>query len=510
MTVVPNAFLVGAGPGDPGLMTRRGLELLHSCDVVLYDRLVHPGLLDEAPAEAERVFVGKQPGRPSMPQAEIDALVVQHARAGKRVVRLKGGDPFVFGRGADEAQALAAAGIAFEIVPGVSSATAVPAYAGIPVTHSGLSSSFAVLTGHASSERPGAAKRWQELARAADTLVLLMGVAALEDTTARLIEAGRDPGEAAAVIERGTTTDQRTVVGTLETIAAVARDASIEPPAITVVGSVVSLRDALVWYELRPLFGKRVVVTRPRSSAAELVARLEELGAEALCVPTIAIEDPPSWDDLDGALDRLEKGEFAWAIFASANAVDKVFERLAASGRDARALAGARIAAVGPATEGALARRGLRADLVPATHTLEALMPDLGPASGRVFFPRPATAPPDAAEALATAGWDVVAPDAYRTSPKMRIASVAAQEVSNGRFDVLTLASGSAAGAFVEVFGKPEELGLAGGGGSERFCVCIGPATAGAARRLGFRVDSVAAEHTAEGLVQAILGLFSS
>ena len=277
-TKAPQVFLVGAGPGDPGLITRRGLELLRSCDAVLYDRLVDPRLLDEAPAEAERVFVGKQPGGTSMPQAAIDRLVVQHATEGKRVVRLKGGDPFVFGRGADEAQALGAAGIAFEVVPGVTSAIAVPGYAGIPLTHSGVSSSFAVLTAHASADRPGAAERWEAMARGAETLVLMMGVSALGDTMDRLIEAGRDREEPAAIIERGTTPDQRTVVGSVGTIAELATAAGIEPPAVTVVGKVVTLRDAVAWFESRPLFGLRVVVTRPRDQAHELSDALVQPG----------------------------------------------------------------------------------------------------------------------------------------------------------------------------------------------------------------------------------------
>ena len=504
----PNAFLVGAGPGDPGLITRRGLELVRSCDVLLYDRLVHPSLVSEAPSSAETMYVGKIPGAPSMPQAEIDSLIVKHAREGKRVVRLKGGDPFVFGRGADEAQALAAAGIAFEIVPGVSSAIAVPAYAGIPVTHSGMASSFAVVTAHESSDRPGAEERWRELARGAGTLVLMMGVAGLEEAAQRLIAAGRDASEPAAVVERGTTSDQRTVVGTLETIAEVARDANVESPAVTVVGSVVQLSSALSWFESRPLFGRRVIVTRQREQARELVDRLQELGAEAIVVPTISIEDPVSWDELDAALKELEQGSLSWVVFASANAVAKVFDRLDTFGKDVRAFGSARIAAVGPATERALAQRGLRADLVPTVHKLEALIADLGPPGGKVLLPRPQDTPSEDLEALRAAGWEVLAPVAYRTTSTTRFDPRSAADVREGRFDVLTFASGSAARAYVEAFGTPDELGLAGD--SDKAVVCIGPTTAEVARNLGFKVTAVAEEHSTEGLVAAILEVGSA
>lgn len=503
MTSIPNAFLVGAGPGDPGLITRRGLELVRTCDVVLYDRLVHPNLLDESPSGAERVFVGKIPGAPLMPQAEIDSLIVKHARAGKRVVRLKGGDPFVFGRGADEAQALAAAGIAFEIVPGVTSAVAVPAYAGIPVTHSGMASSFAVVTAHESSDRPGAEERWRDLARGAGTLVLMMGVAGLEAATDKLIAAGRDEDEPAAVIERGTTVDQRTIVGTLGSIAQIARDASVESPAVTVVGSVVQLSSALSWFETRPLFGKRVIVTRQRDQARELVEQLEELGAETIVLPTISIEDPASWDQLDDALKRLADQTFSWIVFASVNAVAKVLGRLDEFGKDARVFGSARIAAVGPATEKALLDHGLRADLVPSVHKLEALVSDLGPPEGRLLIPRPDDASSEDLEAVRAAGWDVVAPVAYRTTAEVRFDSRRAADVKEGRFDVLTFASGSAARAFVATFGSPQQLGLAGD--SARLVICIGPTTAEVARSLGFVVAAVAEEHTAEGLVKAVL-----
>jgi uroporphyrinogen III methyltransferase/synthase len=488
-------FLVGAGPGDPGLITRRGLDLLRSCDVVLYDRLVSPALLDEAPAEAERVFVGKDVGDLLMPQATIDALIIESARAGKRVVRLKGGDPFVFGRGADEAQALAAAGISFEIVPGVTSATAVPAYAGIPVTHSGVSSSFTVLTAHESATRADSAERWRSLATGAQTLVFLMGVGALEETVARLIEAGRDPNEPAAIIEWGTTPKQRTVVGTLESIAGAAREAQIKPPATTIVGPVIRLRAAMDWFESRPLFGRRVVVTRPKVDSRSMADALTILGADVIHVPILEIVDPPSWDELDGALKRLNDGAFEWVAFASAHAVAKTFERLGALGLDARAFAGSKVAAVGTATERALIDEGIRPDLVPVRFTAKELAASMGRGSGAVLLPRPLEAPRGIVDNLTAAGWDVVEVTAYDTRPA-EVDPDAAARIAEGDFDIVTFLSPSAVDAFMDAFGSVSD---------EKLVACIGPSTAEAAKGRGLRVDIVPDEHTAEGLVAALL-----
>ncbi|HWL64419.1 MAG TPA: uroporphyrinogen-III C-methyltransferase [Actinomycetota bacterium] len=488
-------YLVGAGPGDPGLITRRGLELLRSCDVVLYDRLVDPSLLDEAPTHAERISVGKVPGGPRPAQAAIDRLIVEHAVEGKKVVRLKGGDPFVFGRGADEAQALAAAGIAFEIVPGVSSAVAVPAYAGIPLTHSGLSSSFAVITAHESAARPGAQERWSELARGATTLVLLMGVGALEETCRRLIDAGLTPDEPAAVIERGTTSDQRTIVGSVGSIAQLAIEAGIEPPAVTIVGPVVSLRDAIAWFETRPLIGVSVVVTRPHVQSKDLARALRAAGAGVIVAPTIAIEDPESWAELDRAVAELSKGAYDWVVFSSRNAVERVNGRVWESEGDARALAGTRIVAVGPGTVGALHSAGLRADLVPDDHSGAGIAAALGSGSGRILLPRPSDAPDALPGALRDGGWEVNEVEAYRTviGPGLPHETVVA-----GDFDAVIFASGSAVRGFVELYGKADSLG-------SKVIICIGNSTAEAARELGFEVTVTAAEPTAQALVQALV-----
>ena len=508
MTDGANVHLVGAGPGDPGLITRRGLEVLRQADVVLFDRLVDPRLIDEAPPSAERVFVGKRAGGPVMPQAAIDRLIVDHARTGKRVVRLKGGDPFVFGRGADEAQALAAAGIAFEVVPGVTSAIAVPAYAGIPVTHSGLSSSFAVLTAHESSARPGAAERWDAVATGAGTLVLMMGVAKLSEVTDRLIAAGRDPNEPAAVIERGTTGDQRTVVAKLADIASIAQRAEISPPAITVVGAVVQLRNAIDWFERRPLFGRRAIITRAREQAASLTDSLIALGAEVILAPTIRIDPPESFEELDRSLEKLRSDLYEWVAFSSANGVDKTLARLWEIGGDARWLGSTKVAAVGPATTEVLRDYGVRPDLVPSAHTAESLAEAIGRGEGSVLLPRPEDAPADLPNALQGLGRTVDQVIAYRTVTAEIDAGIS-DEIRSGRFDVVTFASGSAVRGFVEGLGPPEKLGLGKSSETDKTVACIGPSTAEVAMELGFRVDTVASEHSAPGLAAALVTYFS-
>lgn len=486
-------FLVGAGPGDPGLITRRGLDLVRSCDVLVYDRLVASSLVTEAPAGAELLFVGKTPGETSMPQATIDALVVSKAREGKRVVRLKGGDPFVFGRGADEGQALAAAGISFEVVPGVTAAVAVPAYAGIPVTHGGMSSSFAVITGHEASPRPGNEARFAALATGAETLILLMGVSSLEETSVRLIEAGRSPDDPVALVERGTTPAQRTVVATLSTVGEVARRENVSAPVTTVVGPVVALRPALSWYESRPLFGQRIVVTRARHQASTLIHELEQLAAEVLPMPTIRIVDPPSLDELDAAIERLSAGEYAWVMFASVNAVERFFFRLQRS-YDSRVIADTKVAAVGPATEQCLRGFGIRADLMPDEFTAAATVQVLGEAGpGKILLPRPQGAPLDVVDALRAQGWEVdnvVTYQTLRVRPDVKMLA--------GSIDAVVFMSPTSVEGFTDLTDAAKlDPGYR--------VVCIGPSTARRAEELGLQVAAVAQPHTTGGLVEALI-----
>jgi uroporphyrinogen III methyltransferase/synthase len=496
--VIGKVWLVGAGPGDPGLITRRGLEVLRSCDVVLHDRLVPAALLDEAPEGAERIFVGKKPGETHSRQVVADALLVQRAQSGARVVRLKGGDPFVFGRGGEEAQLLVQAGIPFEIVPGVSSAIAVPAYAGIPVTHRGVADSFVVLTGRDAEGEPK--HRWEAIA-GVDTIVLLMGASGLDRVAGHLIDAGRDPSTPAAVIEWGTTSVQRTVVAPLGSIASASADARIRPPATTVVGEVVRLRDAIAWFESRPLFGLSVVVTRAPAQAGRLSALLAERGAHVIEAATIQIEEPASYDALDRALANLHDHD--WVVFTSTNAVGAFFGRLEAADKDTRALAGTRVAAVGSTTESSVRRYGIRPDLVPQSFTGEDLAAALGAGTGSVLLPRAEDAPRSFLDALEGAGWKVDEVIAYRNVPAAASAPGVA-EVLAGSFDVMTFTSASTA-RNLAALASAEDLGLDPEG--ERRVACIGPTTADAARDLGFRVDVVADPHTIEGLVAAVESL---
>src|ERR671911_409837 len=371
-------YLVGAGPGDPGLMTRRSLELIGQADAILYDRLIPPGALDGARPEAELRYVGKEPGAAAVTQEETNQLLVELARAGKRVVRLKGGDPFVFGRGGEEAEALAAAGVPFEVVPGVTAGVAARAYAGIPVTHRDGASAVAFVTGHEDPAKPDTALDWDALARFPGTLVFYMGVKNLPLIAERLTAAGRDPHEPVAVVERGTYAGQRTVVDTLSGIAARVESEGVRPPSITVLGRVAELRETIAWLETRPLHGEVVAVTRARAQASGLAATLRELGAEVVETPAIRIEPRPVEGELRAAIDRIE--EYALVCVTSPNGVQLLFDALATVGRDARALAGATVAAIGPGTAAELADRGIVADVVPERFVAEALVEALAPA----------------------------------------------------------------------------------------------------------------------------------
>jgi uroporphyrinogen III methyltransferase / synthase len=417
-------YLVGAGPGDPGLITRRGADLVGRADVVVYDGLASPVLLRLARPGCELVYAGKKhtpAGEPPLAQEEIDRILVEHARAGKQVVRLKGGDPFVFGRGAEECEALAAAGVRFEIVPGVSAATAVSAYAGIPLTARGIASSVAYATGHeagqTSTDDRTSAIDWKAIA-GADTVVLFMALSTAADCCARLVAAGRDPATPAAAIHWGTTASQRTVVAALADLPSAIAATGLKPPALLVIGDVVRLRQRLSWFEDRPLAGARVLITRPIEQAERFSLALAELGAEPLHCPLTRIVDPPPDDAarLEASLAQLSR--FAWIVFASANAVDRFFAALRDRRLDGRALAGVRIACVGQATAAALARQGLLADLVPrhgdAAGVARAII-DAGDLTGaRVLVPRADKGRDEAIELLRAAGAEVEAIAIYQ------------------------------------------------------------------------------------------------
>jgi uroporphyrinogen III methyltransferase/synthase len=519
-------YLIGAGPGDPGLLTLAGRDALARADVVVYDRLAHPALLDHAPPGAERVYVGKQAARHALPQNEINALLAERALAGKTVARLKGGDPFVFGRGGEEAEFLRARGVRFVVVPGVTSAIAAPAYAGIPVTHRDASSSFAVITGHerddareSGTRAAGAAeprRRWDRIAWAADTLVFLMGVEALNEIVARLIEHGRPPETPVALVQWGTWAErQRVATGTLATIVDVVRAAGITAPAVTVIGEVVRWRESLRWFEPsssgapdagRPLSGKRVLVTRAREQASALSERLRAEGAEPVEFPTIRIEPPADdYATLDAALAGLHR--YHWVVFTSANGVARVWERLAAAGRDARAFGGAKIAAIGPATGGALRERGIRADFVPTEFVAEAVVEQFPePVRGQaILIPRAAEAREVLPERWRDAGAarvDVV--PAYRTVLETVDAAAIRRLLAAGGLDAVTFTSSSTVKNFVEALGAggPVEIPPA------TRLAAIGPVTAQTCRELLQEPDVTAEDYTIDGLVAALAARF--
>jgi len=483
-------YLVGAGPGDPGLLTRRGAELLARADVVVHDRLGTADLLDLARPDAEMVSAGKAPGQVDLTQDEINAVLVDRGRAGLEVVRLKGGDPFVFGRGGEEAEALAAAGVPFEVVPGITSAIGAPAYAGIPVTHRGRSTHFTVVTG---SEDPAKATTdvdWEALARTGGTLVILMGAARIGGIADRLMAGGLAPDTPVAAVRDGTRPDQRTVRATLATIGA----AGVRAPAAIVVGAVAALD--LTWFESRPLFGRTVVVTRAREQVSELRTRLERLGAGVLELPAIAIKPVP--------FTVPPLADYAWVVFTSVNGAHAFFTQgLAPAGLDARALGGVRVAAIGPGTAAAAAEHGITIDLVPGRFVAEALLdafPDPDRAGERVLLARAEQARDVLPEGLGARGYAVDVLPVYRTVTTAPDPGVL-EQVRAGRFDAVTFTSSSTVRNFTDQVGPLPDPAPA--------VVSIGPVTSATARDLGWTVAAEASEHTIDGLVDAVCALLA-
>ncbi len=488
-------YLVGAGPGDSGLMTTRAFELIVAADVILHDRLIPQDALAVARPDAELLYVGKEPGDASVPQEGIAELLIDRARAGKLVVRLKGGDPFVFGRGGEEAEALAAAEIPFEVVPGVTAGVAAPAYAGIPVTHRDDASAVAFVTGHEDPEREDSALDYEALAMFPGTLVFYMGVKALPRIAERLTAAGRDGSEPAAVIERGTLPGQRVVSGTLEGIAAAAQEAGIKPPSVTVIGPVAARRERIAWLERRPLHGRKVVVTRARAQASELARRLEALGAEPIEVPAIRIEPLIDSKEVRRAVDAIHT--YALICLTSPNAVRLLFEAMAATGRDARALANAGVAAIGAGTEAALAEVGLIADIVPERFVAEELVEKLKELEldGKpVLVARAKEAREVLPDALRKQGAQVDVVPLYETVAE-RPDPEALERA--GDADFITFTSSSTVRNFMQASpnGIPEGAKV----------VSIGPITSEAIREAGASVDVEAETHDIDGLVEALV-----
>jgi len=505
-------YLVGAGPGDHRLITFRGLDCIRDADVIIYDRLVNPVLLTHARPDAELIYVGKSPERHAMRQDEINATLVQKAAEGNSVVRLKGGDPFVFGRGGEEAEFLLDNNISFEVVPGVSSAIAAPAYAGIPVTHRGMASSFAVITGHEAETCD--ASRVTRYGFDCDTLIFLMGMENLPSIVNNLLQHGRDPLEPVALIQWGTTPDQRSLIGNLSNILEKAAQQDFAPPVVIVVGKVASLGEKLSWFGKKPLSGKRVMITRPRHQAREMADLIADLGGEPWEFPTIEIAPPSDFSSMDRAIANIEK--YSWLVFTSANGVSAFFDRmqyLMITGRDAcatkdiRSLKGLSICAIGPKTKAELEERGLMVDYVPENYTSQDLVDALKQrieASDRVLIPRAESAP-DVFSNLRDMGFDIEEVPAYRTVRGSGNTQLARELFRERKIHILTFTSSSTVANFVDMMAG-DDLGELLDGVT---VACIGPVTAKTARDMGIQVHVIASEYTVEGMVTSILEYIS-
>ncbi len=492
------AYLVGAGPGDPGLITVKGLECLRGAEVVLYDDLSHPDLVEEVPETCERIYVGKRAGLKAKPQEETNDLLVDRVKQGKRTVRLKGGDPYVFGRGGEEAMALIAADLPFEVVPGVTSGFAAPAYAGIPVTHRGVSPQVTLVTGHEDPTKPNTQVNWEALGKAGGTIVVYMGVCRRESYAKRLIAGGLSADTPVAAIQWGTRPEQRAVRGTLATL----QELDVANPAAIVIGKVAGMQ--LDWFSAGPLAGQTVAVTRTREQASELVRLLRDAGAEVLEIPTIEIQDPASWDEVDRQIKAVDSHD--WLVFASPNSVDKFLGRLLILREDVRSLGRIKIASIGPATSERLRAFGLRAELTPEDHRAEGLAEALLHAlsvGDRVLYPRAEAGRDTIPEQLRKGGFEVVESVVYRTRRPASVPQVALGRFREGRVTMVTFTSSSTVRHFDEL------MAVEGLTDAVRAipAASIGPTTSNTARELGYDLCAEAppGNISVKGLVGSIL-----
>ncbi len=506
---IGKVYLVGAGPGDPGLITVRGKNLLEKAEVVVYDYLAGKKLLKHVPASAELIYVGKKGGvQHSHSQEEINQMLVDQAQLGKIVVRLKGGDPFIFGRGGEEVQRLHAAGVPFEVVPGVTSASAAATYAGIPITHRDYTASVAFLTGHEDPTKENSGINWEKLATGVGTLVIYMGIKNLPIIVANMIRYGRDPKTPVAVVRWASTPEQRSVVGTLETIAQVVKDADIKPPSLIIIGEVVSLRSTIDWYEQRPLFGKKIIVTRTREQASDLVAGLEEFGANCLEYSTIYIQSVDSYEVLDGELERLN--EYHWILFTSLNGVRYFFERLYGKGMDARNLKGPEIAVVGKSTADLLLKYGVHADLIPSVFTGEGLaesLLDQGVEGRNILIPRALHGREILPETLRGAGAQVTVAPVYQNCPAEGDKAFLRAELEKGGIAMVTFTSSSTVRNFLALLddvGQAEVKKLL----ANVQIAAIGPITAKTVTDSGLKVDVQPEQHTIPAMIEAIVAYY--
>jgi len=500
-------YLVGAGPGDYRLITLRGLDCIQNADVIVYDRLVNPVLLSYARTDVELIYVGKSSNRHTMRQDEINAVLVQEAKKDRSVVRLKGGDPFVFGRGGEEAEYLLDNGVSFEVVPGISSSIAAPAYAGIPVTHRDMASSFAVITGHEADDKNSSSSiNWAKIATGCDTLVFLMGLQNLPSIVSNLVANGRDPYEPIALIQSGTTSDQRCLIGNLSNIIEKAESAKFVPPTISVVGQVASLGEKLAWFGNKPLSGKRILITRSLHQAQKMVDLITDLGGEPFMFPTIEIALPDQSEPMDNAIANIER--YSWLIFTSVNGVSAFFDRMRHLRKDIRSLNNVKICAIGPKTREEIEKHGLIVDNVPKSYTsqdLSSVLKDELKIDDKVLIPRAEVAP-DAFSGLRDIGFSIDEVPAYKTVQGSGNVEIVKELLQNRRINIMTFTSSSTVTNFADMIKADNHHELLEG----VIVACIGPVTASTAADLGIPVHIVANEYTVEGLIASILSYFNN
>lgn len=495
------AYLVGAGPGDYKLITLKAVECLKKADVVIYDRLANKKLLDFAKEGSEFIYVGKASSCHALPQDQINKLIVKKAKEGKTVVRLKGGDPYLFGRGGEEAEELRQEGIPFEIVPGITSAISVPAYAGIPVTHRDFVSSVHIITGHERPEKNVSSVDYQVLAQLKGTLIFLMGLSNLSSICNNLIKFGKDPDTPVAVISKGTTPDQKKAVGTLATIEEIVQNIKLLPPSIIIVGEVVGLHDRLDWFQKKPLSGKRILVTRTRKQASVLAEKIEDLGGEVFSFPTIKILEPEDFSLIDEKFAQIQS--YDWIVFTSINGVETFFHHLKEMKKDMRSLCGVKISAIGAGTGAALAERGIIADYIPHEYQAEALAQGLKERikkDEKVLLPTADIARTLLPEELTAHGALVDKIDMYRTVPGEGNRDLLLEWLNQKEIDIITFASSSTVRNFIQILGQ-ENLALL----QDVKIACIGPVTRKTAEESGLEVQISAEEFSIDGLVQALL-----
>ncbi len=506
-TKTGKVFLIGAGPGDPGLLTIKAKECIEAADIVVYDYLASPLLLKYAKREAEVIYVGKKGGDHTLSQDKINLLLIEKAKQGFDVARLKGGDPFVFGRGGEEAQMLLSHGVPYEVIPGVTSAIAAPAYAGIPVTHRDHASFVSFITGHEDPTKEDTSMQWDIYAKSNATLVFLMGVKNLENIVKNLVENGKPSDTPVALVRWGTTPQQQTVTGTLETIVERVREAKLKSPSIIIIGHVVSLRDELAWFDNRPLFGKRIVITRARTQASNLVSQLSKLGAACIEIPTIEISPPEDITPLKESIENLK--HYDWIVFTSVNGVKFFFDTLYEMGKDVRALGHLKFACIGPVTKERLRDHGIVSDILPQTYQAESVIEAFSGVeikNKKILLPRAKVARTILPEELEKMGAKVDEVTAYETHLNQEGKKELMELLKNHEIDAVTFTSSSTVSNFMSFFDSEDEKKLL----NNIVFASIGPITSDTARFLGIEPDIEATEFTIPGLIDSLLNYYES